>query len=137
MAVYHNDLNSNWIGISVQSNTDNTTHYYGVYASDGASWRQADGRLLASLPSGKEWITIAALPDGEAATFNLYGKYAANRISDTRAEWSYDEAASKVTTVYNVTTTNMDSGESGADTIIALYPHQWRDRQKLYYGNDL
>ncbi len=133
MAVYHNDLNSNWIGISVQSNTDNTTHYYGVYASDGASWRQADGRLLASLPSGKEWITIAALPDGEAATFNLYGKYAANRISDTRAEWSYDEAASKVTTVYNVTTTNMDSGESGADTIIALYPHQWRYAADVTY----
>ncbi len=29
-------------------------------------------------------------------------------------------------TKYNVVTRNMETGEVGGDTIIALYPHQWR-----------
>ncbi len=126
MAIYQNDVNANNIGISVQNTTDGATHYYGIYASGGTTWSQADGKLTANLLAGKEWITVAALPDKTAETFQLYGRYAANRISDTRVDWNYNEAESKVTTVYQITTTNLDNGQTGGDTIIALYPHQWR-----------
>ena len=133
MTIYKNNVNSNSIGVSVLNTTDNTTHYYGVYASSGATWTNAGNKLTANLPSGKEWITIAALPDGSDETFTLYETYAANRISDTKVEWEYNENESKVYTTYHVTTTNMDTGVAGGNTIIALYPHQWRYAQDVTY----
>jgi len=126
LAIYMNDVDSNNIGVSVTNKTDGKTHYYGVYASSGATWAVGNNRLTATLPAGKEWITVAALPDGTKTTFDIYATYAANRISNTLVEWDYSEAESLVTTVYNFETTNMDTGVTGGDTIIALYPHQWR-----------
>ena len=128
MAIYLNDTSSNAIGVSVTETTTGTnkTHYYGVFASSGTTWTNAGGKLTANLPDGKDWITIAALPDGTQETFNLFAQYAANRISNTVVEWDYSEAESLVTTDYYFTTTNMDTGATGGNTIIALYPHQWR-----------
>ena len=43
-----------------------------------------------------------------------------------RYSWEYLNNSAKVVTKYNVTTKNMETGAVGGDTIMALYPHQWR-----------
>lgn len=133
LAIYKNSTSSNSIGVSLTNTTDGSTHYYGIFASSGATWTNSGGKLTANLPDGREWITIAALPDETAETFELYETYAANRIYNTIVEWEYSEAASMVTTVYNVITKNLDTGAEGGDTIIALYPHQWRNAVDVSY----
>ncbi len=126
MAIYKNSVSSNQIGISVKNKTDNKIHYYGIYAPEGTTWTNAGGALTAKLPSGKNYISVAALPDNSDATFAAYAKYAYNFITDTVVEWNYNEETSKVTTTYNFETTNMETGVKGGDTIMALYPHQYR-----------
>lgn len=134
LSVYKNSTASNIIGISLKNLKDGKTHYYIVAAPSGTTWTNADGKLTASLPSGKNYMSIGILPDNTDAAFDLYAQYAFNFITDTKIEWEYLENASKVATRYNVTTTNMETGAVGGDTIIALYPHQWRYADETYTG---
>ena len=124
LAIYKN--NANILGVSLTNKKDGKTHYYGVYAPSGTTWTNAGGKLTANLPSGKSYLSIAILPDNSNEAFSLYEQYAFNFITDTKVEWEYLENSSKVNTRYSVTTTNMEDGTIGGDTIIALYPHQWR-----------
>lgn len=126
LTIENNGGNNLLVSVTEGYSGKGKTHYYGVYAPAGTTWTNAAGKLTADLPDGKNWITVAVLPDKAAETFSTYGQYAANRISDTVVEWEYTEAESLVTTVYNFETTNMDTGVTGGDTIICLYPHQWR-----------
>lgn len=124
LVIYKN--NNNQLGISVRNLEDGSTHYYGVYAPAGTTWTNAGGALTATLPGGKNYISVAALPDGSDGTFADYAQYAYNFITNTVVEWDYNEETSKVTTTYNFETTNMETGATGGDTIMALYPHQYR-----------
>lgn len=133
-SVYKNNTTSNIIGISLKNLKDGKMHYYIVAAPSGTTWTNAGGKLKASLPSGKNYMSIGILPDNTDAAFDLYAQYAFNFITDTKIEWEYLENASKVATRYNVTTTNMETGVAGGDTIIALYPHQWRYADETYTG---
>lgn len=128
LQIYINNTSSNNIGVQLKEEYSGTsqTHYYGVYAPAGTTWTINAGKLTADLPDGKDWLAIAALPDGETATFDAYAQYASNRIVDTIVEWDYSEAESLVTTTYNFLTKNLDTGAEGGNTIMALYPHQWR-----------
>lgn len=126
LSVYKNTTGSNMIGISVKNNKDGKTHYYLVAAPSGTTWTNAGGKLTANLPSDKNYMSVAILPDNTDDAFELYSRYAFNFITDTKVEWEYLQNASKVATRYNVETTNMETGAVGGDTIMALYPHQWR-----------
>lgn len=134
LSVYKNSTSSNIIGISLKNLKDGKTHYYIVAAPSGTTWTNAGGKLTANLPAGKNYMSVGILPDNSDAAFNLYAQYAFNFITDTKVEWEYLENASKVATRYNVTTTNMETGAEGGDTIIALYPHQWRYADETYTG---
>lgn len=134
LSVYKNSTSSNIIGISLKNLKDGKTHYYIVAAPGGTTWTNAGGKLTANLPSGKNYMSIGILPDNSDAAFDLYAKYAFNFITDTKVEWEYLENASKVATRYNVTTINKETGATGGDTIIALYPHQWRYADETYTG---
>ena len=79
-------------------------------------------------------MSVAILPDGSDNAFELYKKYAFNFITDTKVEWKYLSNSSKVVTKYNVVTKNMETGANGGDTIIALYPHQWRYANSKFTG---
>lgn len=92
--------------------------------------RQAD----CAVALGKNYLSIAILPDNSDAAFTLYETYAFNFITDTKVEWEYHPNESKVYTKYNVTTTDMRTNAEGGDTIIALYPHQWRYADENFTG---
>ena len=135
LAIYKNDANSNQIGLSLRNKTDQKTHYYGIYAPAGSTFTNADGRLTVNLPEGKDYVSIAALPDESDAAFHDYAKYAYNFITDTIVDWKYNEASSKITTTYQFKTTNQETGAEGGDTIMALYPHQYRYAENEKYTN--
>lgn len=134
LAIYKNSTASNTLGVSLKNKKDGKTHYYSLNAPKGTTWTNAGGKLTANMPAGKKYLSIAILPDNSDAAFKLYEQYAFNFITDTKVEWEYLKNSSKVVTKYNVTTTNMETGEKGGDTIIALYPHQWRYADETYTG---
>ncbi|MDP5275743.1 fibronectin type III domain-containing protein [Chengkuizengella axinellae] len=111
--------------IQLSINNNGQINVYGVYAPTGTTWTNNGSELVADLPSGKDFISIAGLPDNSVETYNLFMDHAFAFVTDTKVEWNYDEATSTVTTDYIITTTPMEG--SNTDTITALYPHQWRD----------
>lgn len=134
LAIYKNSTSSNILGVSLKNKKDGKTHYYLISAPSGTTWVNAGGKLTAKMPAGKNYMSVAILPDGSDNAFELYKKYAFNFITDTKVEWKYLSNSSKVVTKYNVVTKNMETGTNGGDTIIALYPHQWRYANSKFTG---
>mgnify|MGYP000577055415 CR=1 FL=1 len=134
LAIYKNSTSSNILGVSLKNRKDGKTHYYLISAPSGTTWVNAGGKLTAKMPAGKNYMSVAILPDGSDNAFELYKKYAFNFITDTKVEWKYLKNSSKVVTKYNVVTKNMETGTNGGDTIIALYPHQWRYANSKFTG---
>ena len=134
LAIYKNSTSSNILGVSLKNKKDGKTHYYLISAPSGTTWVNAGGKLTAKMPTGKSYMSVAILPDGSDNAFELYKKYAFNFITDTKVEWKYLSNSSKVVTKYNVSTKNMETGADGGDTIIALYPHQWRYTNSKFTG---
>ena len=134
LAIYKNSTSSNILGVSLKNKKDGKTHYYLISAPSGTTWVNAGGKLTAKMPAGKNYMSVAILPDGRDNAFELYKKYAFNFITDTKVEWKYLKNSSKVVTKYNVVTKNMETGTNGGDTIIALYPHQWRYANSKFTG---
>lgn len=134
LAIYKNSTSSNILGVSLKNRKDGKTHYYLISAPSGTTWVNAGGKLTAKMPAGKNYMSVAILPDGSDNAFELYKKYAFNFITDTKVEWKYLSNSSKVVTKYNVITKNMETGANGGDTIIALYPHQWRYTNSKFTG---
>lgn len=134
LAIYKNSTSSNILGVSLKNRKDGKTHYYLISAPSGTTWVNAGGKLTAKMPAGKNYMSVAILPDGSDNAFELYKKYAFNFITDTKVEWKYLSNSSKVVTKYNVVTKNMETGANGGDTIIALYPHQWRYANSKFTG---
>ncbi|MFR4319230.1 MAG: hypothetical protein ACLT2Z_07625, partial [Eubacterium sp.] len=126
LAIFKNSTSSNILGVSLKNKKDHKTHYYLLSAPKGTTWVNAGGKLTANMPSDSRYLSVAILPDNSNEAFALYEKYAFNFITNTKVEWEYLKNSSKVITKYNVVTRNMETGEVGGDTIIALYPHQWR-----------
>jgi uncharacterized repeat protein (TIGR02543 family) len=134
LAIYKNSTASNVIGVSLTNKTDGKTHYYLVAAPEGTTWTNAGGKLTANLPSGGNYMSVAILPDGTDSTFGYYQNYAFNFITNSTVEWEYLPNAGKVLTRYSVETKNMATGAKGGDTIMALYPHQWRYTDATFTG---
>ena len=43
-------------------------------APSGTTWINAGGKLTAKMPSGKNYMSVAILPDGSNEAFSLYEK---------------------------------------------------------------
>jgi len=134
LAIFKNSTSSNIIGVSLTNKTDGKVHYYIISAASGTTWTNAGGKLTANMTANAKYMSIAILPNNSNEAFDLYAEYAFNFITNTTVEWEYLENSSKVVTRYNVETTNMQTGAVGGDTIIALYPHQWRYADETYTG---
>jgi endoglucanase Acf2 len=97
---------------------------YAIFAPAGASWEWTQPtELVLRLPGGARYFSVAGLPDASEATLKDFLAVAYAFPTDTRVEWSYDEASSKVRAVYSVQTVARD-GENLA-TFMGLYPHHW------------
>lgn len=121
-------ITGDYIGIEV-TNTDESgsgiqhKRYYGVFAPPGTVFQRAGSKLKLQLGSGQTYMSIAALP--AAADLNEYYQHAYAFVTDTKVNYTYDESTSLVTTNFEATTSLKRSGFS-SDTLLALYPHQWK-----------
>ena len=97
---------------------------YAIFAPTGATWQWTQPtELVLQLPAGARYFSVAGLPDARAATLGDFLAVAYAFPTDTRVEWSFDEAASKVRSVFRVQTVAKEG--QNLTTFMGLYPHHW------------
>jgi len=101
----------------------NNTRYYGVFAPVGTVFKKVGPKIKIQLGSGSNYLSVASLP--AAADFDFYYQHAYAFVTDTTVGYSYNESTSQVTTNFNATTQLKRTGFSD-QTLLALYPHQWK-----------
>jgi len=100
-------------------------HFYGIFAPTKSRWDKVEAGYASDL-GGKDYFSVAVLPDGDAATFGLFKAHAYAFVTDTRVSWTYDDATAELSTQFVATTTSKESGKGLEDSaILALYRHQW------------
>lgn len=87
---------------------------YLLFAPAGAIWNSSSPFR----PSIEGTVALAVLPDTNAATLERFRDCAAP--TDSRVEWTYDDATATLTTAYTLT---VPVGQKAPP--MALFPHQW------------
>ncbi|WP_281557066.1 di-heme oxidoredictase family protein [Thalassomonas sp. RHCl1] len=118
--------NGHQLHIRIWDPVANQYNHYGLFAPLGTSWSISATQISANLPEGKNYFTVAGLPDDTNATFLAFADKAYNFVTDTRVSWSVSDSTGQVSTQYQVTTTAKSEGNNSG-TLMALYPHQWRN----------
>jgi len=103
---------------------------YALYGPSGVRWEQVSGtEWVGHLPEGKGYASAAALPDDSAATLDLFTRHAYAFLQDTRVDWQFDEAASRVRSTFVATSRNMEGPD--LPPLLGLFPHQWHNNSAL------
>jgi len=97
---------------------------YGIFASDSSTW-SGTTTLISSL-NGKDYFSIALLPDNQLNTLEIYRQHAYAFVTNSKVDWNYDEQNAKLTSTF-VYTTELKENKNGNvnQTLTALYIHQW------------
>lgn len=104
-------------------------HFYGLFAPSKSQWEKVDDGYANDL-IGKDYFSVALLPDGEPATYDVFKSHAYAFVTDTQVSWSYDDAKATLATTFTATVTAKESGKGLEDSaILALYRHQWLNTQ--------
>ena len=124
--VFYRD--ENVVGVTV-----NRTHY-GLFAPTGATWLPKDSDIdeLTSDLVGKDYFSVAVLPDANAKTVKQFQQFAFAFVNETRIDYQYHPKSACVETNFSVTTIVKEGEESRVP--MALYRHQHLnlvDRSKL------
>ena len=97
---------------------------YALFGPTGVRWERVSPKeWIGHLPAGKGYASAAALPDASAQTLALFTRHAYAFLQDTRVNWEFDEAHSRLISTYTATTRTMEGDP--ATTLLGLYPHQW------------
>ncbi len=104
------------LGVTVKGN------HYGLFGPTGSTWSGLESSAFTNNAAGKNYFSVALLPDNKPATLALFMRYAYSPVIDTRVD--YQVLPGKVKATYNVKTKPWEGAETG--TIFALYPHQWK-----------
>ncbi|HTM43817.1 MAG TPA: glycosyl hydrolase [Polyangiaceae bacterium] len=100
-------------------------HHYGLFAPIGSKWERKGGDITSTL-NGKDFWSVAVLPDDSEQTLALFRKHAYAFVTGSEVSWEYDEPAAKVRTTFKFITSQKESASGlSADPIVALYRHQW------------
>ncbi len=109
--------NGNVVGITAGSGN------YGLFAPTGTTWNVGGGKITCDGGAGRNYFSVAVLPDSTPETLALFKKYAYSHVTDTKTDWKLDDTGHMRVT-FNFTTKPYEGSEKG--TITALYPHQWK-----------
>ncbi|WP_340009818.1 glycosyl hydrolase [Paenibacillus sp. FSL K6-0276] len=99
--------------------------HYALFGPTGSTWSGIGTTALTNNLNGKNYFSIAVLPDNTVATLNKFKQYAYSHVTDSKINYSYNAASSEVSTTFTYTTTAKEGSQNG--TIYALYPHQWKN----------
>jgi hypothetical protein len=97
--------------------------HYGIFAPTGSAWGGI-GTITSAL-NGKDYLSVAVLPDVTAETMAFYRKYAFSFVKKTHAILNYQEATARMITTWSAETDVKEGTENG--TLFALFRHQWLD----------
>jgi endoglucanase Acf2 len=98
---------------------------YGLFAPKDAIW-SITGTTIRSSLNANNFFSVALLPDNTPATLALFRQHAYAFVTDSKVNWSYDQATSNMQATYAYETTLMDSAAGNLnETMTALYRHQW------------
>lgn len=99
---------------------------YALFAPAGSTWTQDGLNITLNAPTGANYLAVAALPNNDSNTLELFRQHAYNFVTGTQADYSVDDTTQQVTTNFHITT---EAKESGGDLsplpLMALYRHQW------------
>ncbi len=99
-------------------------HDYGLFAPSGAAWTlDSDSKTLTSDLNGRDYFSVALLPDGQAETFDLFRAHAFAFVTDTQVTWRYEQDTAALMTDYQASTTVMEGDENRP--LLALYRHHY------------
>ncbi|HSZ26303.1 MAG TPA: glycosyl hydrolase [Cytophagaceae bacterium] len=110
-----NSINPPSIFITQDENQTINTPYVPANASRPA--------FVLQLPGGKNYFSVAVLPDTTQATFQLYQEHAFAFVTGSQVSWNYNQATADVTSTFTLSTQAMEGAETQA--IQALYRHQY------------
>jgi endoglucanase Acf2 len=97
---------------------------YAIFGPSGVKWEQTSPtEWIGRLPQGTGYLSAAALPDERPESLALLTRHAYAFLQDTRVEWKFDPASSKVETTFTAKTRVMEGPDNGP--LLGLYPHQW------------
>lgn len=97
---------------------------YAMFGPIGVRWEQVSPtEWLGRLPAGAGYLSAAALPDERPESLQLLTRHAYAFLQDTRVDWRFDAATSKVETTFTAKTRVMEGADNGP--LLGLYPHQW------------
>ncbi len=116
--IWSGTASSSVLGITVNG------HNYGLFGPSGSSWSGLGTTTLTNDLQGKQYFSLAALPDNSASTLQAFQNYAYSFVTGSQVSWSYDQNTSAVHTTYTVTTQAEEGTQTG--TIMALFPSQWK-----------
>lgn len=104
------------LGVTVKGN------HYGLFGPTGSTWSGLDGSVFSNHGGGKNYFSVALLPDNQPATLALFKRFAYSHVVDTQVD--YQTVPGKVKATYHFKTKAMEGTDNG--TLFALYPHQWK-----------
>ncbi|GAA3967357.1 glycoside hydrolase [Thermobifida alba] len=104
------------VGVTVNGN------HYALFAPSGAAWSES-GTVLTADVGGEGYASVALLPD--PGDFDTYAAYAHSFVTDSRLSYDYDPDSATLTSTYGVTTEAREGSAQG--TLLALYPHHWKE----------
>jgi endoglucanase Acf2 len=94
---------------------------YGIFGPTGSAW-SGTGTLTSTL-SGKNYLSVALLPDNTQQTLLFFKNYAYTFVKETHVSWVYNEPAAILTSIFSFTPDIKEGTETG--TIFAVFRHQW------------
>lgn len=98
---------------------------YGIFGPTGATWTFTDHGIESNL-DGKDYYSVAVLPDSSLDTLMMYRQHAYAFVTDTRSDFTVDYSTGKLITTFTATTQMMESGPGlSDDPLMALYRHQY------------
>ncbi len=131
------------LGVSIDG------RHYGIFAPTGSTWNS--GSTYSSDLNGKDYLSVALLPDNSQTTLDEFKSRAYAFVTNTLVEWVYDESSATLSSTYSYETVLKDSADGNInETVSALYRHQWlhvnesltnhsyvspRGEMKVLYGN--
>jgi endoglucanase Acf2 len=109
-------------------------HHYGIFGPSNSTWRQSGAEFISHL-AGKDYFSIAVLPDAKPETLELFRRHAYAFVTRTSVSWHYDEAHAELGTKFDFATSLKEQGQS-PEPLFALYRHQWLYTQTVLLPYD-
>ena len=112
--VFHRE--SGALGVSL-----NGAHF-GLFAPSTAEWQSNEDQVSSDL-GGKDYFSVAVLPDNRPETIELFQRHAYAFVKDTRIDYAIVPEKSAVRTTFTAITERKEGAESNA--LMTLYRHQY------------